>query len=145
MHFFYTGNLKYFDRDDYDYINSGRGSNTISFTSKNGHDFTEKQLLMTTDDYPEDMSNHVRDPKIFKKDDTYYMVLGARDHKSKGMVLLYQSKDLASWTYANRITTEEPFGYMWECPDVFELDGQYILTCCPQGVLKNAIWCFIFQ
>ena len=139
MHFFYTGNLKYFDRDDYDYINSGRGSNTISFTSKNGHDFTEKQLLMTTDDYPEDMSNHVRDPKIFKKDDTYYMVLGARDHKSKGMVLLYQSKDLASWTYANRITTEEPFGYMWECPDVFELDGQYILTCCPQGVPKDGI------
>ena len=62
IHYFYTGNLKYFDRDDYDYINSGRGSNTITFTSKDGHKFTPKELLMTTNDYPADMSNHVRDP-----------------------------------------------------------------------------------
>ena len=27
---------------------------------------------MTTDDYPADMSNHVRDPKIFKKNEKYY-------------------------------------------------------------------------
>ena len=67
IHYFYTGNLKYFDRDDYDYINSGRGSNTITFTSKDGYEFTKKELLMTTDDYPADMSNHVRDTKIFKK------------------------------------------------------------------------------
>ena len=56
IHYFYTGNLKYFDRDDYDYINSGRGSNTITFTSKDGYEFTKKELLMTTDDYPADMS-----------------------------------------------------------------------------------------
>lgn len=139
MHFFYTGNLKYFDRDDYDYINSGRGSNTISFTSKNGHDFSEKKLLMTTADYPEDMSNHVRDPKVFRLGDTYYMVLGARDRESRGMVLLYESEDLKRWTYKNRITTEETFGYMWECPDLFEIDGQWFLTCCPQGVEKQGI------
>ena len=23
---------------------------------------------------------------------------------------------------------------MWECPDLFEIDGQQIMTCCPQGV-----------
>ena len=71
IHYFYTGNLKYFDRDDYDYINNGRGSNTITFTSKDGYEFTKKELLMTTDDYPADMSNHVRDPKIFKKNEKY--------------------------------------------------------------------------
>ena len=134
IHYFYTGNLKYFDRDDYDYINSGRGSNTITFTSKDGYEFTKKELLMTTDDYPTDMSNHVRDPKIFKKNEKYYMVLGARDVEGVGMILLYESTDLKNWTYKNRITTPQKFGYMWECPDLFEIDGQQIMTCCPQGV-----------
>lgn len=134
IYYYYTGNVKYFDRDDYDYINSGRGSNTVMFTSEDGYHFSEKELLMTTDDYPEDISNHVRDPKILKHDGKYYMVLGARDKKSVGMILLYQSEDLRHWKYFDRITTEEPFGYMWECPDVFEIDGQLILTCCPQGI-----------
>ena len=31
------------ERDDYDYINSGRGSNTITFTSKDGDNFTKKE------------------------------------------------------------------------------------------------------
>ena len=139
MHFFYTGNLKYFDREDYDYINSGRGSNTITFRSQNGHDFSEKELLMTTDDYPSDMSNHVRDPFVFKHDGKYYMVLGARDRQSKGIVLLYQSEDLKIWKCKSRITTEETFGYMWECPNLFQIDGQWILISCPQGVETNGI------
>ena len=122
IHYFYTGNLKYFDRDDYDYINSGRGSNTITFTSKDGYEFTKKELLMTTDDYPADMSNHVRDPKIFKKNEKYYMVLGARDVEGVGMILLYESTDLKNWTYKNRITTPQKFGYMWECPDLFPIE-----------------------
>ena len=139
IHYFYTGNLKYFDRDDYDYINSGRGSNTITFTSKDGHKFTPKELLMTTNDYPADMSNHVRDPKIFKKNDKYYMVLGARDKEGIGMILLYESADLKNWTYKNRITTPQKFGYMWECPDLFEIDGQLYIICCPQGVETQGI------
>lgn len=139
IYYFYTGNVKYFDRDDYDYINSGRGSNTILFTSQDGHHFTQKELLMTTEDYPKNMSNHVRDPKVLKRGDNYYMVLGARDKDGKGMVLLYQSKDPKNWKYLNTITTKEPFGYMWECPDLFEIDGQLILTSCPQGVKKQGI------
>ncbi|MCL1771835.1 sucrose-6-phosphate hydrolase, partial [Vibrio parahaemolyticus] len=26
------------------------------------------------------------------------------------------------------------FGYMWECPDLFSLDGGDVLICCPQGL-----------
>jgi beta-fructofuranosidase len=139
IHYFYTGNLKYFDREDYDYINSGRGSNTIACSSRDGYEFSPKELLMTTDDYPEDMSNHVRDPKIIKRGDDYYMVLGARDKEGVGMVLMYRSKDLKQWEYVNRITTKEKFGYMWECPDLFEVDGQLMLVCCPQGVETKGV------
>ena len=85
-------------------------------------------------DYPADMSCHIRDPKVLKKGEYYYMVLGARDALSKGMVLVYRSMDLTNWEYFNRITTEQTFGYMWECPDLFCLDGRLCLVCCPQGV-----------
>ena len=67
------------------------------------------------------------------------MVLGARDQQGKGLVLLYESDDLNTWKYKNRITTEVPFGYMWECPDLFELNGEWYLTCCPQGVEQNGL------
>lgn len=133
VHFFYTGNVKLFDQS-YNYINEGRLQNTIHVTSKDGYHFSEKELLMSNCDYPNDMSAHVRDPKIYQKDDKYFMVLGARDRASKGCVLVYESKDLRSWNYVNRISSEVSFGYMWECPDVFDLEGSTILLTCPQGV-----------
>ena len=134
IHYFYTGNVKLFDRDDYDYIMSGRVSNTIHVTSRDGYHFSAKELVMNHKDYPADMSCHIRDPKVFKKGEYYYMVLGARDTLSKGMVLVYRSMDLTNWEYFNRITTEQTFGYMWECPNLVKFDEQMILFCCPQGV-----------
>lgn len=139
IHYFYTGNVKYFDRDDYDYILTGRGSNTIHMTSRDGFHFSEKELLLTNWDYPADMSGHVRDPKVIRRADGYYMVLGARDIAGKGLVLVYRSEDLTSWQYHGRITTREAFGYMWECPDLFVLDGKLCLICCPQGVPQRGV------
>lgn len=139
IHYFYTGNVKYFDREDYDYIRNGRGSNTVHVMSRDGVRTSDKELLLTVADYPEDISCHVRDPKVFRQGDAYYMVLGARDQKDKGLVLLYRSEDLRSWEYRNRITTGEAFGYMWECPDLFWLDGELCLICCPQGVERRGL------
>ena len=139
IHYFYTGNVKYFDRDDYDYVLRGRGSSTIHCTSADGYHFSEKEVLLTNEDYPEDMSAHIRDPKILKREDGYYMILGARSADDRGMALLYRSEDLKHWKYYNRITTKAPFGYMWECPDLFVLDGQLCLICCPQGVEKQGV------
>ena len=124
IHYFYTGNVKLQDKD-YDYILEGREQNTIHLVSEDGVHAGEKQLVMTNSDYPADMSKHVRDPKIFAKNGRYYMVQGARDCESKG------------WKYFDRIAPEEKFGYMWECPDLFEVDGQEILIACPQGVPKS--------
>ncbi|MDE6195391.1 MAG: GH32 C-terminal domain-containing protein, partial [Erysipelotrichaceae bacterium] len=61
-------------------------------------------------------------------------VLGARDRSSKGCVLVYESSDLKTWEYKNRIQTEDKFGYMWECPDLFTLEEKSFLITCPQGV-----------
>ncbi len=44
---------------------------------------------MTNDDYPVNMSKHVRDPKIYKKDGRYYMIQGGRDAESYGCALCF--------------------------------------------------------
>lgn len=139
IHYYYTGNVKYFDRNDYDYILSGRGSNTIGFTSRDGFRFSQKKVLLTNEDYPSDISCHVRDPKVLKYGGRYYMVLGARDVNGSGLILIYRSEDLEDWQYHGRITSREPFGYMWECPDLFFLDGKLCLVCCPQGVPSQGV------
>lgn len=131
INFFYTGNVKH--EGDFDYITAGRDHNTIKIIS-DGYSYDEKILVMDHDDYPADMTRHIRDPKIYEKDGAYYMFLGARALSNKGMVLIFKSQDLEKFTYHMRVETDYDFGYMWECPDYFDLDGQGILICCPQGL-----------
>ena len=113
---------------------NGREQNTIHVFSPDGKNIAYKKLVMTNDDYPVNMSKHVRDPKIYKKDGRYYMIQGGRDAESYGCALLFCSDDLEHWKWYDTVRTAKPFGYMWECPDLFEIDGQQIMTCCPQGV-----------
>jgi len=135
IHFFYTGNIK-FD-GHYDYINEGRGHYVNYFYSDDGFHFSNKECLLKNEDYPKNMSCHVRDPKIYQKNNQYYLVLGARTKDSVGCIMLYKSNDLKHWTYYTTITTPQKFGYMWECPDLFELNDQTILITCPQGVKQD--------
>ncbi len=138
IYLYYTGNVKLED-GDYDYINNGREGNTILVTSQDGFHFSPKQLLMKNSDYPENLSCHVRDPKVWKENDTYYMVQGARTKNSVGLVLVFESKDKIHWDYKCSIESEEPFGYMWECPDYFELGNKKILSTSAQG-LEGGLW-----
>ncbi|MDO5293528.1 MAG: glycoside hydrolase family 32 protein [bacterium] len=135
MYIYYTGNVKF--PGDYDYISDGRGSNTILITSKDGKNFSEKKCLLEMEDYPKNYTNHIRDPKIIKVDGAYYMVLGGRRKDDHGAVLLYKSEDLIKWEYHKELTTKDAFGYMWECPDLMEIDGDWFLGICPQGVERE--------
>lgn len=133
MHLFYTGNVK--EEGEHDYIHSGRGSNVVHMTTEDGMHFSEKMLVLTNADYPENCTAHVRDPKIYKeKDGSYRMVLGARLNEDKGALLIYRSEDLSKFAFEELKTTEDPFGYMWECPDIFLLEGKKIISLSPQGV-----------
>ncbi len=133
MYLFYTGNVKQCG-DGLDYILKGREHNTVIAESEDGFNFTRKQLLMENSDYPEECTCHVRDPKVFKLEGRYYMVLGARRRDDVGEVLVFESIDKYNWKHINTIRTEEKLGFMWECPDLFELDGQWFLSVSPQGV-----------
>lgn len=140
MYLYYTGNVKLEDQE-YDYVLAGREGNTVLVESEDGFRFGRKQLLMRNEDYPDDLSCHVRDPKVWKQDGRYYMVQGVRTKEDVGEAQIFVSDDRISWSPLRRIRTEEPFGYMWECPDLFELDGQWFLCVSPQG-LERAGDCF---
>ena len=135
MHIFYTGNVKL--DGNYDYTYKGRLSNTIHVFSKDGITYSDKQVVLANKDYPSDLTCHIRDPKVYKEDNHYYMVLGARDENDVGCVLVYNSNDLINWHYTKRIKSKDKFGYMWECPDLFKLDDDTFLITCPQGIKQE--------
>ena len=101
---------------------------------------------MRNSDYPDDLTCHVRDPKVWKENDIYYMVQGARTNEDVGQVLVFESEDKINWKFRNRVESENPFGYMWECPDYFEIGTKKLLSTSVQG-LEGGIWddCNVYQ
>lgn len=143
MHLYYTGNVKL--KGDYNYITNGRQGNSVHIKSKDGVHFEEKQCVLTNADYPDNLTCHVRDPKVVsgesigETDALYYMALGARTNEDMGEVLLYQSDDLTGWTLANVITSQEKLGFMWECPDLFMVGDKKILSVSPQSAKQEGM------
>ena len=91
---------------------------------------------------PDGYTGHVRDPKVWRHDGQWYMVLGAQDQHKRGKVLLFTSADLHTWASCGEIAGHgvnglTDAGYMWECPDLFALDGTHVLICCPQGLARE--------
>lgn len=93
---------------------------------------------------------HFRDPKVFETNGQYAFVLGTQTCDEKGRALLYRSPDLISWKLDGALQFDEGsplnrFGYMWECPNVFELvDTQRkqthaVLLFCPQGLQADGM------
>ena len=81
---------------------------------------------------------HTRDPKVWKYKDKYSMILGSKFEKEGhigfiGEALFYTSKDGNEWTYKNRCF-DERIGDMWECPDLFKVDGKYVLILSPENI-----------
>ena len=136
LHFFYTGNVK--NEGDHDYIFSGREQNVVHVLSPDGFEIERREVVIPHADFPDGFTDHIRDPKLFEKDGHYYMVLGARTSDNKGSILVYDSPDLDEWTYHGTLLDgDEDEGYMWECPDFFDLDGEDVLILSPQGILPE--------
>lgn len=69
-----------------------------------------------------------RDPKVFKRGDLYYVALASKTVNETGQILLYESDDFFNWNFKSILlegTAEQ--GVMFECPDLFELDGKDVL------------------
>lgn len=73
-----------------------------------------------------------RDPKVFKKGTVYYSVIASKTADERGQILLFQSEDLLNWTFKSVLLEGKTHqGIMWECPDLFHLDGKDVLLMSP--------------
>lgn len=79
---------------------------------------------------------HTRDPKVWKKKDgKYAMVIGSKVASQKdycGKALFFESEDAKHFTYKNSYG-DDSIGNMWECPDIFQVDNQYIMIFSPEN------------
>ncbi|WP_394238958.1 glycoside hydrolase family 32 protein [Niallia oryzisoli] len=122
----YTGNTRddYWERHPYQCLAVMDRTGTITKL--------DKPII---DGVPKGYTDHFRDPKVWKQDDHFYAIIGAQKECGTGCVVLYQSSDMKEWSFQGEIETRlKDFGYMWECPDYFELDGKGILLFSPQGI-----------
>lgn len=135
LYLFYTGNVK----DD----EGNRESYQCLAVSEDGEHFErwEPSIVNQPDGYTRD----IRDPKIWEKDGKYYAVLGIQSEKLEGKVVLYSSENIKDWKFEGEIAGAnhgklKDFGFMWECPDYFQLKDEKtgeivnLLVASPQGL-----------
>lgn len=100
----------------------------------------EQNPVLDGKDIPEGGSRtDFRDPKVWRKEDgTYCCVVGNRPADGSGQILFYTSKDAFWWEFKSVLVSNyNRFGKMWECPDLFKLDGKWVLITSPQDMLPE--------
>ncbi|WP_339179518.1 sucrose-6-phosphate hydrolase [Oceanobacillus sp. FSL W7-1293] len=126
LYLFYTANKR--DQD-------WNRESSQSFTVMDKHGKFTKQEEPVIPKQPEGYTANFRDPKVWKNDNIFYMIIGAERENHTGCVLIYKSVDLRNWSFEGELKTNfENFGYMWECPDIFQIDGKDVLLLSPQGL-----------
>ncbi|MCM8711217.1 glycoside hydrolase family 32 protein [Clostridium sp. SYSU_GA19001] len=95
--------------------------------------------VISTRDLPENaLPQDFRDPKVFKRGEEYYVVIGSRHQEGDGQLLLYKSKDLLNWAYVGVLArSENNIGKMWECPDLFQMGEHDVLVISPQFLERD--------
>lgn len=125
MYLFYTGNVK---------NNGVRKSYQCTSKSNNGQVFIKEELVIET---PSGYTEHFRDPKVWRGNDHWWMIVGAQTEERKGAIALYSSYDLSDWKYESTLYDQQ-LDNMCECPDLFSVNDQTdILVCCPQVIPEN--------
>lgn len=99
----------------------------------------EKNPVATADGLPEEViANDFRDPKIFEKDGHYYSVVATKHQDNVGCIVLLSSPNLTEWKFESIfLKGEANQGFVWECPDYFEVDGQEYLIISPMRYQKD--------
>ena len=139
MYLYYTGVRYYASEAENCHVslNDVYECNQALITSKDGIHFDNyngKKLLIPVI-YDNDIAyyNHTRDPKLWKENDTYYMVLGSTYKMEIGRVIVLKSKDAINWDVAY-VMEDKKFGRILECPDIFTLGDQRAFLISPMYI-----------
>ncbi|MBC7927296.1 MAG: glycoside hydrolase family 32 protein [Bryobacteraceae bacterium] len=98
-----------------------RQTQNVAFSTDKGRSWTKYAGNPVLDVGKKDF----RDPKVLRYRDRWIMVLALPgEHK----VSFYESKNLTSWRHLSDFGPAGATGGIWECPDLFELDGKWVLV-----------------
>lgn len=119
--------------------NNGRGfeqSQCIAYSEDGIHfeKYAGNPVLTAPEGIPGDF---FRDPKLWKHEDTYYVICGA-NKDGMAQALLYRSDDMLHWEFVNILAESRgEWGYMWECPDFYPIGDKYVLMFSPMGAKER--------
>ncbi|OOF02541.1 hypothetical protein BZG79_07440 [Salinivibrio sp. MA427] len=122
---YYTGNTR---------IGPERLRQTTQCVARSTDGIHFEKLGPVIDAPPAGVTEHIRDPKVIYDGEHYRMLLGAQREDKIGRLAQYSSIDGLHWRYDG--LSGDSFGdhgYMWECPDLFPLNDQWLCILCPQG------------
>lgn len=98
-------------------------------------DLTIEKKGLVVDGPPEGFTHNFRDPVMWKRGGTYYMLVGGETREHDGAIALFESQDAQAFSYKGIVETSfKALGSMWECPNYFEEGNQGIFLFSPQGI-----------
>lgn len=125
--------------------------------------------VLTWENLPEECSKYdFRDPRIWQEEDGTYKAAAVsyslkkyrevlhdrikdnsdgllasnmiREEEEGGQVLLFSAKDPYHWKFEKKLAVNGyRLGRMWECPDLFELDGKQVLLASAMDMLPDGL------
>ncbi|WOO86679.1 GH32 C-terminal domain-containing protein [Mollicutes bacterium LVI A0039] len=89
--------------------------------------------ILTSDKLPDKyIQGEFRDPKVFIRNNKYYMLLGTKTKDLCGAIIVYISKNGYDWEFLNEvISSTECEDGVYECPDLITIDDKDILIYSP--------------
>lgn len=126
LYLIYTGNVK----------NGNKRESYQCLALKDSKEY--KKLGPILSNIPEGYTDHFRDPFYFKRENEHYFMIGAQNKNKEGKALIYKWQDLEHPELFGEINLEFDFkAYMWECPNILNIDGKDIFIFSPQGIEKE--------
>ena len=129
----YTGVL---DNKDENGERVVRQTQCIAIGNGENYEKLDCNPVITHEMLPEGSSlEDFRDPKIWREGEEFYCVVASRSNDGSGQILMYKSNNLKEWEFVTIVdNSKNKVGRMWECPDLFSLNGKGVLIISPQEV-----------
>jgi beta-fructofuranosidase len=138
LHLFYTATSRYDPVDD-------SGAPTIALaSSRDGMHFRKRGVVLES---PHPLTflgarpgewMGWRDPVVWQDENRYLMTVGAGIRGRGGVVMLYESTSLETWTEVGELLAGDApelegleLGEVWECPQLLRMNGGDVLLLCP--------------
>jgi len=106
--------------------------------SEDGYHFSKYEGNPVISHFPETATEDFRDPKVFRYEDEYRMIVGTK-FNNHGRIVQYSSKDLLQWDYIGVLYDDVDYDNAIECPDLFELNGHWVLLYSVIGRHKSRV------